>query len=412
MRRIRRLGLVALTVVAAFALAGPSARAGGETGNPYSYVITNFVDYSANSKPYEGYFGTGLQSACPDATAIDAAVAKGTDVGVNATVGDRNGRVVARVRTQDQGVAAKKARAALRTPACLAYASDAVVSGALAQYPTRPAAPTFAPATMDVGGVTRLDFSGSATTGPFVGAVLMANAGSIVNLAAVRVDKAQPGELDTIVNALAPTVRYAAEVASVAPPASKLFTQLATWGSAGDAAYLDALKAGFPDSTAAPAPRAAAPAYPAGCDDAFDAFVYAGQRSALGGTAFVGGGNQARVRVTPQVFATPKEVKAYTKHFDDLSTCMQGVYTASAGGQPLAVTRAPTDGASRKAGECAVMYTVGIGSPVAATTLFGVYAAPKAPRAVTVTGLFGSTPAAQTAATGLCAALDSAYGKA
>jgi hypothetical protein len=409
MRRITVM--VVLVAIAALGAGVPVARAQTTTTNPFSYASSGLVDYSANSKPYEGFYGAALKAGCPQASEVDAIVAAAEDVGINATVGDRNGRIVGRVRTQDVGSKAKKLAALLDAPGCRAYASDVVVSGTLAQYPQRPEAPTFAAPT-DIGGVMRHDFSGTSTLGPFTGAVLEADAGNVTNLMAIRVSNAQPGELDGLVNALAPTVRYGAEVASVGGPSAKQFTNLSSWATTADAAFLNGLKTAFADAAAQPMPRTTAPVYPQGCDDAYDGFVYSGQKSALGGSAVQGGGGQVQIRLTPQVFATTGDAKKYASYFADATTCLQGVFGANAGGQALQpITRTPASGLSKKAGECAVSYAANLGSPPVATRVFAVHVVPGAPRAVTVSAQFAGTPAAQSAAQTLCSMLATAYTK-
>lgn len=415
MRRSTVLGPVVSVVAALMAPAlSTPLRVGAQTtpiGNPLSYAISGWIDYSATSKPHEGFYGEVLRDGCPNAAALDTALSAADDVGVNGTVGDRTGRIVGRVHTRDLGPKSAKAIAALDDPGCLAYAGDTVVSGTLSQYTARPDAPIFGVAATDAGGVTRLDFNGVGSTGPFAGTLLAATAGNVVNTAAVRIANPQPGELDSIVTNLAPTVRYGAAVASVPAPSARQFGALADWAPAGDQAYLEALQATFTDATPTAAPRTTAPAYPDGCDDAFDAFVNAGQRSALGGTQFTGGGGQVQVRVTPQVFANPKDAKKYARHFDDLTACTQAVFTAGAGGQTVQpVTRTPATGQAKKSGECTVLYSADVGSPPVGSLVFGVQLVPDQPRALTITGRFAATAEGRQIATELCAALASAYG--
>ena len=410
---MRRIPVMAALVVALVAGTGlPSARAQSATTNPFSYVSSGLVDYSANSKPYEGFYGATLKAGCPQASDLDAIVAKAEDVGLDATVGYRNGRIVGRVRTQDVGAKAKQFAKLLDSPGCRAYASDAVVSGVLAQYPQRPDAPTFAAPTSVSADVMRHDFSGTSSLGPFSGTVLEADAGNVTNLMAIRVSNPQPGELDGLVNALAPTVLYGAEVASVDGPSAKQFTTLSSWSATSDAAFLNALKPAFADAAAQPAPRATAPVYPQGCDDAFDGYVYSGQKSALSGSAVQGGGGQVQIRLTPQVFATTADAKRYANYFADATTCLQSIFSANTSGQPVQpLTRTPASGLSKKAGECAVLYSANVGSPTAVTRVFAVHLVPGAPRAVTVSAQFGGTPAAQAALPTLCSMLASAYTK-
>ena len=410
---MRRIPLVAaLAAVLVLGIGVPVARAQTPTANPFSYVSSGLVDYTANSKPYEGFYGATLKGGCPQASELDAVLAAVKDVGLNATVGDRSGRIVGRVRTQDAGSKAKQFAKLLDVPGCRAYASDAVVSGVLAQYPQRPDAPTFANPVPVGAHVMRHDFSGTTSLGPYSGTVLEADAGSVTNLMAIRVSNPQPGELDGLVNALAPTVVYGAEVASVDGPSAKLFTTLSSWSPTADAAFVNALKSGLADTAAQPAPRSTAPVYPSGCDDAFDGFVFAGQKSALGGSLIAGGGGQVQIRVTPQVFATTADAKKYANYFNDSTACLQSVYTGSSGGQQVQpITRTPSSGLSKKAGECAVSYSANVGSPTQATRVFAVHVVPGAPRAVTVSAQFAGTPAAQSAAQTLCSMLATAYTK-
>jgi hypothetical protein len=409
---MRRIPVMVALMVAIVLGAGLPARAETTTTNPFSYVSSGLVDYSPNSKPYEGFYSATLKTGCPKASEVDAIVASAKDVGLNATVGDRNGRIEGRVRTQDEGSKAKPFAKLLDSPGCRAYASDAVVSGVLAQYPQRPDAPTFAAPTPVSADVMRHDFSGTSSVGPFGGTVLEADAGTVTNLMAIRVSNPQPGELDGLVNALAPTVLYGAEVASVAGPSAKQFTDLSSWSATADAAFLNALKAAFADAAAQPMPRTTAPVYPQGCDDAFDGFVYSGQKSALGGSAVQGAGGQVQIRLTPQVFASTADAKKYASYFSDATTCLQSIFSANAVGQAVQpLTRTPSSGLSKKAGECAVLYSANLGSPPVVTRVFAVHVVPGAPRAVTVSAQFGGTPAAQAALPTLCSMLATAYTK-
>jgi hypothetical protein len=152
--------------------------------------------------------------------------------------------------------------------------------------------------------------------------------------------------------------------------------------------------------------------YPQGCEDAFDGFVYSGQKSALGGSAVQGGGGQVQVRLTPQVFASVADAKKYASYFADSTTCLQSIFSANTSGQPVQpLTRTPASGLSKKAGECAVLYSANVGSPTAVTRVFAVHVVPGAPRAVTVTAQFAGSPAAQAALSTLCSTLATAYTK-